>query len=46
MNFTNLNRLILDIYDLIGDGVHNLDALVKILGRKLMEGSSKNAKNK
>lgn len=45
MNFTNLNRMISDIYDLIGDGVHSLDALVKIIGRKLMEGCSKNLKN-
>lgn len=36
-NFTNLHKLPSNIYELLSDGVRDIDAVINILGRRLTE---------
>jgi len=41
----NLNKLIGEVYELISDGVLNMDALANILGRRISQLVLKSGKN-
>lgn len=44
INFTNLHKLVSFVFELIADGVRNIDTIINILGRKLVELMKKSKK--